>query len=331
MANRNEIIQRAKDILQENPSVSRRFLAAQLRHEFGKALRASEILKIKQQYQVKPYSETFAEQKKQRLISEGLLPEEALFYIKSGYGLSHLGVRKVRNYRKREIERAKKIGIKNTEKYIRDSYAASGWIDKDGTLRPDFYNEKVFEQLTAKRKDRKRTVLIEPENYRSFQKVVVKDKFSAGDAAHMASIIPPDQWATRMAQYKYLRRTFRSHVEAYQIITATSKDKQGNIILQSLDLNDAAWQQDIQERLNYANARIREARKKGMSYYEARKAVLNEIYNKTKNNEPSDSFDWLKSFYKFAQKNKPTTDFDTALRNRQRHLEKRKMLYRTRR
>lgn len=330
--NRNKIIQRASEIIKENPALSRRDIEKQLKGEFGRAIRSSELLKLRQQLSPRTASEALNQKRYDSLRNSGFLDEEAKFYIKTRIPLKAPGMQMVVRFRRKEINKAKQSGIKNTDRYIRDSYRASGWTDVDGSLRPDFYNENVYQQVSQfKPSKRKGTLLIEPDNYRKFQRIVARDKFSPEDAAYMASIIPTDQWADRMIMYRYLRRVYFSHTEAFHKITATSRNKEGKLTLQSLNLNDAAIQTEIHERINYANKRIKELINKGMTPYEARKAVKNEIANKTKGNKPAEDYEWLKEFYKWQGKNRKIKDFNDGLRKRAIRMSKKKMMYKVRR
>lgn len=326
--NRQTIINRAKQIIKEYPYAGKNVINKQLRHELGSGLRSSEILNIKRTLIPTTYTEHLKEQRKQSFIKKGFLPEESKYYTDMGVKLSEPGTRRLINYRQKEINLAKQSGIKDINRYIRDSYASSGWINKEGTIRPELYNENIFTQLTTSIKNRLPTLLINPENYSAYQKTI-KDNFTPAEASNMAHLIPPAQWVERMRQYKYLRSRYYSHREAYQIITATSTDKDGKQTLQPLNLYEPLWRQQIQERLNYAHSMIKEGLKKGMTPQQAIIAVRSEIYNKTKDNRPSDTFAWYKEWYKITNE-RSTIDFQDAAYKRSRRMQKKKMAYKIR-
>ena len=257
----------------------------------------------------------YKELRKKHLIKSGFLEFEAEYY--SQFPIDSYGMRKVIRFRQRELANASAQGMpKNIiPNYIRASYQAKGYTDKDGNPRADLYNTILFEELQKPVKERK-TLLIEPDRFDLYRHLRQDVKFTVQDARQVAEAIPVADFDSRMRMYKILRKAYYSHNEALYIISAqTPPDKQGKSRLQDLDLKSDVWQQAMRERVAWAKQQVAIGKQRGLSIQQALKRVKKEIeewYRKDKGRTPFDEIEDISP----RGKNKPPVDFKVAVTKR---------------
>lgn len=248
-----------------------------------------------------------------RLKSEGFFPEEVRFYAQ--FPISRAGTRKLRNFRKQEIKKALKAGIPKSSIpfYIRQSYIAKGFVGKDKKLNINEYTKGVITQLEKPRKQRE-SVLISPDRFGIFKEA--KDaQFATATSLQLATLIPKEQWEERKKQYRQLIAARYSPYEAFYIITATSTNREGEKILQKLDLEQPVWQTAMQERQNYFIQEVRRGIQKGMTTRDAIRAFkrnLQDWYAPSKGHTPFDEIELVSP----SGPRKPQVDVQEARRNR---------------
>jgi len=262
--------------------------------------------------------------RQQKLETEGFLPFEAEYY--SQFPLTHLGVRKIRRFRKTEIKRASRSGISDIPAYISASYRAKGFVNEKGRPQANLYSSAITSQLEKPYKDRQ-SVLIQPDRYNIFQQAV-SERFPLKQALQLAESIPASEWNKRKQQYNQLIRSRYSPSEAIYIISAqTPPDKNGNRRLQTLDLEQDAWQKAMEERLAFFKQQVSLGIKKGMTQQKAISAAMREIdnwYKKDKDRKPFDEIEDISP----SGPPKPEVDFADALKKRRAKQIKEKMPWR---
>jgi hypothetical protein len=257
----------------------------------------------------------YKELRKKNLIRLGFLEFEAEYY--SQFPIDSYGMRKVIRFRQRELTNARKHGMARNiiPNYIRASYQAKGYTDKDGTPRADLYNQILFEELQKPVKERK-TLFIEAERFDLYRHLRQDVKFTVQDARQVAEAIDPQDFDARMGMYKTLRKAYYSHDEALYIISAqTPPDKKGNTRLQDLDLTSDVWKRAMKERVAWVKQQVAIGKQRGLSIQQALKRVKKEIeewYRKDKGRTPFDEIEDISP----RGKPKPTVDFKAAVTKR---------------
>jgi len=332
MATRQQIIQRARELIQAHPTWGKDKINRELKTQYGSGLRRSEVARLKRSI-IPPtvQEQTQLVLRYQKLRNEGFLPEEAQYY--SRFPISHTGMQKVRRFRKSEIRQARQYGISNMDAYIRESYSARGLVTPDGKLKPDDWNKEVYYELEQKPKDR-RTVVIPPDRYDFYIKAR-RGKVRRSDALRLSERIPRSQWDKRIKQYNTLRKAHFSHWEALKIVTTLTKPEEGKKRkLQDLDLTNPAWKEMIADRIAYHKQQIQRLMAKGLNRQQAEKAFITELNNYYKRRsgdtrtDPT-PWDWLREYYKF-RRDLPQSDFVTNKQLRQDRFTKKKMPFRAR-
>lgn len=253
--------------------------------------------------------------RQKKLESLGFLTFEADYY--SQFPIDSYGMRKVIRFRQRELDKVKHAGIPRNviPNYIRASYQAKGYTDKEGNPRADLYNQILFEELQKPVKERK-TLLIEPDRFDLYRHLRQDVKFTVQDARQVAEAIDPSDFDARMRMYKVLRKAYYSHDEALYIISAqTPPDKQGKTRLQDLDLKSDIWQRAMRERVAWVKEQVAIGKQRGLSIQQALKRVKKEIeewYRKDKSRTPFDEIEDISP----RGKPKPTVDFKVAVTKR---------------
>lgn len=251
--------------------------------------------------------------RQEKLTSEGFLPFEAKYY--SQFPLSQTGMRQIRYTRRREIFKATKAGIpsKQIPNYILSSYKAKDLLDEYGKPDAEMYNSALFRQLEKPLKQRE-SIFMQPDRFNIF-KEAKEARFTIKDSLNLALLIPKEEWDKRKEQYRQLIAARYAPYEALYIITATFKDKEGNKILQKLDLEQPAWQTAMQERQNYFIQEVRKGIQKGMSTRNAIrkfKREINDWYAKDKKRTPFDEIEDVSP----TGPHKPLVDIQEARKNR---------------
>ncbi|MCJ7805160.1 hypothetical protein MUP46_00765 [Patescibacteria group bacterium] len=328
MVNREQIVNRAKELIAQNPLWGKYRLNRQLRSEFGKGLRYTETLKLKRQAVI-PETAREVQQtlnRRQSLTKEQFLQEEAIYYAQ--FPISTSGMLQLRRFRKTEIKRARRAGItpKRILPYIYESYKARGFIQR-GRLDVNSWTRQVIAQLEKKPRQR-HSVAIPPDNYVTYLKA--RKTIPAQDAIDLADKIPAKYWTERSRDYAILQQHHFSHWEIMQIITAqTPKDKTGNQTLQELDLTNPYWVLHMADRVKWYNDTVHVFMQRGMTRGQAHSATMRELriyYDKDRKRKP---WDWLKDFSPTKDKGAgKQIDFIDSARKRQERIDKKKMPYR---
>lgn len=330
MADRELIISRARQLINEHPDWGKDRINRELRVEFGSGLRRIDLAKLKGSI-VQPVMREQATQllRYQTLRKEGFLPEEAQFY--SQWAISQLGMKKVRRFRQSEINQALKHGIPTTKipDYLKESYTARGFMSK-GTIEPDKWNAEVFNELQKPLKNRQSVAI--PADRFQFYLNARQRKYSAGDSLRLVSRISPTEWSQRLKEYDTLRRAYFTHWEALKIVTTKTKaDKAGKRELQSLDLNNPVWQAVIADRIEFHRQEIKRYMAKGLTRVQAEKLYnteRNNYYKSRKGDTRDDKTPWdaLREGYKI--KSRKRTDFLENKQLRDAKYKDKKMPYR---
>lgn len=253
--------------------------------------------------------------RQKKLEQLGFLQFEAEYY--SQFPIDSYGMRKVIRFRQRELDKVKHAGIPRNviPNYIRASYQAKGYTDKEGNPRADLYNTILFEELQKPVKERK-TLLIEPDRFDLYRHLRQDVKFTVRDARQVAEAISPQDFDARMRMYKVLRKAYYSHDEALYIISAqTPPDKQGKTRLQELDLTSDVWKRAMQERVAWVKQQVAVGKARGLTIQQALKRVKKEIeewYRKDKGRTPFDEIEDISP----RGKTKPTVNFKVAVAKR---------------
>jgi hypothetical protein len=331
MATREQIIARAKELITQNPLWGKDRINKELRSEFGVGLRRIEVAKLKR---VSPIPETARQvqlvvNRQQSLMKGWFLPEEAIHY--SQFPISTAGMMTLRRFRRREADRAKKLGItgRRLNYYFRESYLARGFWDRE-TRRLDVnkWTKAVIGEI-EKPWQRRKTIAIPADNYENYRKAR-SAKINAPDSLELTEKIPKQRWSERSQDYETLRNARFSHWEAMQIITAqTPPDKANRTSLQELDLNNPYWMQCMTDRIKWYDTMMALFRKKGMTPRQAANAIereLNNYYARDKKRKP---WDWLADFSPTKSKaGRKQVDFIASAQKREDRLRAKKMPFR---
>ncbi len=330
MVKREQIVNRAKELIAQHPLLGKDAINKRLQAEFGHGLRRIEVAKLKR----KTISPIIREQvltirRYQSLKHKDFLPEEAEYY--SQFPLRHAGMQKLIRQRTKESKDASEHGItqKRFPNYIRNSYLVKGFIDKQGRIDVIARAHKLADELMKPLKKRE-PLVIPPERYDSFLNVT-KQKITPKDAFHLISVIPITRLRERLNQLRTLREYHFSLDEALQIVTAmTVKDKEGKQYLQKLDLTNPYWIQCMDDRVRWFNDMMKHFTvKEKMTAKQAINAIMRELYNYYAKDKKRRPWDWLSDFSPTKGKGaRKEVDFIDSAKKRQDRIDKKKMPYR---
>ena len=139
MANREELIVKARELIKAQPKAGRREIAKDLRREYGSALRDAVILSLQREIYPKPQALIY--RRKASLERGGFTPKEA----KAFSTLTFKNVswfEKVRRDRAKELRSLVKQGLtkrqvkREIKNLVTDKYAVEGWELADGKIDP---------------------------------------------------------------------------------------------------------------------------------------------------------------------------------------------------
>jgi len=269
-----------------------------------------------------------------RLISEGFLPQEADWYAKLGK-ISDPGMRRTRRFRITEIRKATQAGITDIPSYIRESYAAQGFISEDGSLQLPNWNARVFWEI-EKPAHKREPIAIAPSFFNRYSKA--RKRFSSADAYRISSRIPRDEFDQRMRQYQTLKRAHFLDWECIKIITTRAKpDITGKRVLQSLDLTSDGWKQAMAARTNFYEERFNEYKRKRYPSRRAHSLAMADIqktYVGSTGDTRQDQTVWsfLREIYKIDSTSEKTPEeFQRLLALWKQEFARKKMPYRVKR
>lgn len=260
-----------------------------------------------------------------KLLSEGFTIEEAEYL--SSVPVDTPEMRKIRRYRKMQIREVRKAGIEDSAQirnYIYESYRAQGWTDDNGRIQPDRWYSTVSDEVMKPYRDRK-NYAIQPNLYNQYEIIKSDTKLSPLEVNKLIDMYPPDEWAKRANDYNYLIRNHYNPEEATKIVYAWTRDGR----LQSLNLNNPAWQETIAERNNWWNDYIKNQISRGRTKEEAIRyaKIVIQDFIKSDKEAPWKNLDIISP----TAPAKPKIDFVNAMEQRRLRLKKQreeKMPYR---
>ena len=251
----------------------------------------------------------YSEVRRSRLLREGFSPAQSQYY--STQSIDNLGMRKLRRYMHRQYKAAQEAGITDAQyqTYVRESWEAQG------ISTPEQWHDRAFDELMKPYKERQ-SLLIHPDIYNQYKAIRNDTKLSPSETYKLINQYSPTEWIKREQQYRQLINTFHTPEEATRIVYAWTRDGQ----LQSLDLNNAAWQVSNQERTNWYRDYVRNALSRGLTRQEAYKAAMQEINDKMRTDKelPWANLDLISP----KGPVKPRVDFIGAAMERQKRLDR---------